>query len=481
MSKHVLDHNHGSVDDEPEIDRTHRQQVRRLAAQQHDADGEEQRERDGRGDDDGAAQIAKEDKLHHEYQHDAEDHVVQHGARGDIDQLAAVVDLFDMHPGRQDVRAVDLRHLRLDALYGGLALLAAPHEDDALNDVFVPVLAANAETRLVTRGDSADVAQQHRRAVVRGQHGVADVVHRMHETDTAHHRRLLPEVHGLTADVDVAVVEDLQHLLQGEAVVDELVEIDGDVIGLGLAAPAVDVDDARHRLEAALEDPVLDGLEVHDGIAGWTDHAVAVDLADRAPRRDLRCRAVGQGRELGEPIDHPLLGLLIGEVVGELHFHVRKAEERDGSHRRDMRDTGHLDLDRDGDVALDLLGRLTRALGDDVDQRRHRIGLGFDGGLAEAADPGAEQKHQQDDHEDPLSQGECHDLVHGSLPRRCRAGQSPLAARSMNSVPLVTTFSPGSSPARTSTLPSMIRPTRMSRTASDWSSRATQTRAVSPS
>ena len=71
-----------------------------------------------------------------------------------------------------------------------------------------------------------------------------------------------PMIHRVGADIDVGVVQPVQHLLQREPVGQQPVEIDGDVVGLGLAAPAGDVDHARDRLEAALQDPVLDGLEV---------------------------------------------------------------------------------------------------------------------------------------------------------------------------------------------------------------------------
>ena len=118
----------------------------------------------------------------------------------------------------------------------------------------------------------------------------------MDQADAAHHRRLRPEIDGLAADIDVAVVERLQHLRQGQAVVDQLVQVDGDVIGLGLAAPAGDVDHARHRLEAALQNPVLDRLQVGHRIAGRADDAVAVDLADRAFRaRSAAARRSGSG------------------------------------------------------------------------------------------------------------------------------------------------------------------------------------------
>ena len=58
-------------------------------------------------DDDGAAQIAEEHPLQEEDQHDADDHVVQDGARGDVDQVLAVVDALDAHAGRQDTGRVD--------------------------------------------------------------------------------------------------------------------------------------------------------------------------------------------------------------------------------------------------------------------------------------------------------------------------------------------------------------------------------------
>ena len=95
MTEDVLDHDHRGVDDQPEIDGADRQQIGRLAAQHHEADGEGQRERDGHGDDEGAAQIAEERPLQQEDQHHAGDHVVQHGMGRDVDQVAAVIDALD--------------------------------------------------------------------------------------------------------------------------------------------------------------------------------------------------------------------------------------------------------------------------------------------------------------------------------------------------------------------------------------------------
>ena len=63
MAEDVLDHDHGGVDDQAEVDRADRQQVGRLAAQEHDQHREEKRERNGRRDNDRAAQVAQKQPL----------------------------------------------------------------------------------------------------------------------------------------------------------------------------------------------------------------------------------------------------------------------------------------------------------------------------------------------------------------------------------------------------------------------------------
>ena len=76
---------------------------------------------------------------------------------------------------------------------------------------------------------------------------VADVVHRMDQSDAAHHGRLRADIDGLAADIDVAVAQRLQHLRQRQAVLPPAMLIDADLVGLGLAAPAGDIDHARAR------------------------------------------------------------------------------------------------------------------------------------------------------------------------------------------------------------------------------------------
>jgi hypothetical protein len=81
-------------------------------------------------------------------------------------------------------------------------------------------------------------------------------------------------------------------------------------------------------------------------------------------------------------------------------------------------DARHLDLDRDRNVAFNLLGRLAWVLGDDLDAWRHRVRIGLDVELGEADDAGDEHEQQQRDHQNALLQREGDDRVHVYCPAR---------------------------------------------------------------
>src|SRR5262249_57477507 len=137
------------MDDQAEIDRADRKQVRRLTPQHKDPDREEQCKRYGGGDDQSAAQIAEKDPLQGEDQQDAERHIVQDRSGGDVDEILAVVDPFDAHTRRQNVRIVDALDFALDTFDRRHALFAPAHEHDTLDAIVVPVLPTNAYPRLL--------------------------------------------------------------------------------------------------------------------------------------------------------------------------------------------------------------------------------------------------------------------------------------------------------------------------------------------
>ena len=199
-------------------------------------------------------------------EHDARDHVVQHRAGGDADQVAAVVDALDVHARRQDAGAVDASRPRRSTRRI-VGTLCAPRRISTMPCTMSSsrIVAGDAESRLVADADLRDVRRRSTGAPPLAATTVCSSASmRADQADAAHHRRLRTDVDGLAADVDVALPIALQHLRDREAVADQPARVDRDLVGLGLAAPAGDVDDPRHRLEAPLEDPVLDGLQVGD-------------------------------------------------------------------------------------------------------------------------------------------------------------------------------------------------------------------------
>ena len=298
MPEDVLDHDDGSIDHQTEIDGSNRQQIGGLAAQHHEAHGERQGERNGDRNDHRAAQIAEEHPLHDKYEHDSGDHVVQHGMSRDLNQVAAIVDTLYADTGRQDAAAVHLVDFGFDALDGRYALRAAPHQHDALDDIIDLVVSRDTEARQVTDADVGDVADDDRSSLIVRYERAADLMCRMDQPHSTNHGRLLAEIDRLTTDIDVGIAECGQYLRHRQSITHQFALIDGNVIGLGLAAPPGHIDDAGHRLEAALEHPIFQRFQIRGRIVGRTHHSITIDFANRTGGRDLRLGAVRQRRKL---------------------------------------------------------------------------------------------------------------------------------------------------------------------------------------
>src|SRR5439155_3503995 len=131
---------------------------------------------------------------------------------------------------------------------------------------------------------------------------------------------------------------------------------------LGLTAEADDVDDAGHLLELALEDPILRGLEIANGVALAFD-GVAKHFSDRVPGRDVALHARRKLDEL-KSVDDFLARVFVARAPFEVTLHVREAEERLRSNVIEPGHAGEPDLERDRDVALGLFGAPSRRLRD---------------------------------------------------------------------------------------------------------------------
>ena len=186
--------------------------------------------------------------------------------------------------------------------------------------------------------------------------------------------------------------ELLLDLADDEAVGDELVGVDADLIFAGCAAEAGDIDDAGDGLELLFELPILEGLELHVVVGGVGGaEGVPVDLADGAPvGAHLGLQAGGEG-DLSEAFEDLIAIVLVDGVVVEDHGDAGEAGERGGAQMGHVRDAGHLNLDRDGDLLLDLFGGAAGPLGDDLDVVVGDVGIGLDGEIVEGDRAPAEQ------------------------------------------------------------------------------------------
>ncbi|OIQ67486.1 hypothetical protein GALL_509340 [mine drainage metagenome] len=115
LAEDVFHHHHRAVDQDPEIHRADGQQVGRGMLEIEADEGEQQRQRDGGGDDQARAEIVEEEHQDHGHQQHAAQQVVLDGLGRQRDQIAAVVERHDLDVLGQDL-VVELPGLRFDAL-----------------------------------------------------------------------------------------------------------------------------------------------------------------------------------------------------------------------------------------------------------------------------------------------------------------------------------------------------------------------------
>ena len=109
-----------------------------------------------------------------------------------------------------------------------------------------------------------------------------DVVGTVDQSDRAHVDLLQAFLDEASAGVGVVVGELLLDLGQAQAVGDQFVGVDANLVFAGGAAEAGDVDNIRHGFEILLDDPVFDGLQLHRVIRRiGAVQGEEIDLADR--------------------------------------------------------------------------------------------------------------------------------------------------------------------------------------------------------
>ena len=245
--------------------------------------------------------------------------------RCDVDEIGPIVVRHDLHAVRQNA-VIQRFDLLADPFQRWQRLLAAPHQDDALDDVRLLVLTHLADRHLGADTDFAELLQIDGRAILCGHRDVCNVVGLLEQANTADVVALCADFEIVGADIGIACCDGTHHLGDGYVESDQLVRVEVDMKFFGVAAEAHDIDDTGHLLELPLEDPVLRDFQVHQA-AALSDKLIAIDFAHSGRRRKLRLNTRRQIDHL-KPVQDFLAIEVIVRFVLEIALDVGKAEQR---------------------------------------------------------------------------------------------------------------------------------------------------------
>ncbi len=207
-----------------------------------------------------------------------------------------------------------------------------------------------------------------------GDFRVAAAVDEAHAADVD---RLLADIDGAGADVEVGVADGGDELRNGDAVAFELVQIGLDLELFRGSAPGVDLNDARHVQKAQLQHPVLDRAEVCQPEVGRTGELVAEDFPDKTRSLDLRLDVVRQADILRDVQLGLFKGEIIIDVIVKCEADEGKTVKRGGANVVKAGRNSKADFERDRIKPLHLLRGQTGRLSGNLQYYRRRIRVGF--------------------------------------------------------------------------------------------------------
>ena len=100
--KQALHHHHGTINDDPKVDGTQRQQIRCHSFQSKTKESKEERQRYDHGDNHGSSPVGHEKEDNQGHQDNPFQHIVHHGMGGIIHQYVPVVEGLHLHIGREN-------------------------------------------------------------------------------------------------------------------------------------------------------------------------------------------------------------------------------------------------------------------------------------------------------------------------------------------------------------------------------------------
>ena len=374
----ILDHDDGGVDHRPDGDGD--------AAQAHDVGVDAERPHADEGGEDGDRQHQDGDECRTQMQQedDADQRDDQaflgqrplEGIDGAVDQFRTVIDRLDAHPLGQP--GADFGDLGLEVVDHLQRILTVARHGDAGHHLALAVQLGQTAPLIGHQLDAADVGDAHRRAVLRLQHQILDVLPATQIAATAHHVFGLRHLQRAPADIAVGIADHLGDAHQRDAVRLEFRWIDRHLILLHEAADARHLGDPRRLGQLVAQIPVLQGAQLGQRLVLGQQHVLINPADPGGIRAERRRDALGQlaGHRIDvlqharpRPVD-------VGAVL-EDHVDEGGAEEGEAAHDLRLRHRQQRGGQRVGDLVLDHLRGLAREFGvqDDLDVGKIRDGV----------------------------------------------------------------------------------------------------------
>ena len=143
-----------------------------------------------------------------------------------------------------------------------MAVFAHEHEAQAEHGFAAAVGRHGSQADFVAGLHVRHVADADRHAVLGGDHDVLDLLQVDRAALAVDQQHPRPDGDAPAADVAVVLLDGLHNLVERQAVLDQPLRVDADLVLLFVAAPAVDLGHAGNGPKLRLDDPVVNGPQL---------------------------------------------------------------------------------------------------------------------------------------------------------------------------------------------------------------------------
>ncbi len=203
----VFHDDQGPVGDLADGDRqpTKRHQVGREPEPLHHDKGHERSDDQRHRDNDGAADMAQEEKEDEDHQHNPFDQRIAYRVNGGIHQLNAIVKRDQPCASREDMTLLQILHLRLDRLNHLTGIASAKHEHCSYHDFPLPIEDYRTMANGVADADFSDIPDEHWRATDLFHNDGFDITHGPDQSKPSNDRAFGMTLQHVAADIAVVL------------------------------------------------------------------------------------------------------------------------------------------------------------------------------------------------------------------------------------------------------------------------------------